>query len=141
MATQRSCGAETSPPLLGGTGARDRRLYSRRSLPGRRASDLLEPLTGFHAALDAVIAKVVTELERVITQERLDVTLGIWTQRAIHELADEEVEVAAENRTDVAFLLLDADGVKHINAACQNYTDGDKVVREFVRRVRDVLGP
>lgn len=120
------------------------------SIPDWRAQGLydlhsMQPLVLFYLPVAPLIAtfgfllmsadRLHAELEQLAT---LDPLTGAWNRRAMLEQCARALGLDRRHRRPSALLLLDADHFKRVNDT-YGHEAGDAVLRELVRRMREVL--
>ena len=75
------------------------------------------------------------ELQRLAT---VDALTGLSNRRGFLDTAGHRLELAARQRTPLALLFLDADGLKHVNDTL-GHTQGDELLQEIAALLRDTF--
>lgn len=75
------------------------------------------------------------ELQRLAT---VDALTGLSNRRGFLDTAGHRLELAARQRTPLALLFLDADGLKHVNDTL-GHTVGDELLQEIAALLRDTF--
>ncbi len=98
------------------------------------ATDFLHHL----AVIAAVCVENMANRERLVLSGLTDILTGWHNRRYLERRLPEEVARARRHRQPLSGLLLDVDHFKRVNDE-YGHGAGDRVLREFARRVRDTL--